>query len=304
MTRHLHFDPSREPLPPDEEMWGSDGLPSARDGDVDGAGDAVGETSAAAETEAAASDDALDAALRTLARESYHVRDATAPQSAATYDDSARIPRDAMWAAIAARRASQESIAKPSTRNARPVTVHALTPRQSRRFWQAFAALAATLLVGVIIGRGISDRGDSDSSAPALAASERGGADRDSSRLPLMLAELTSQHFASTEALLVTARQEMDGTNTDASVAAWARDLLMSTRLLLDTESLQDLRIRRLLQDLELTLALIVQAQSSGRDADAQTVREDLDRGDLLLRVRSAAMPTVNSPNDIRGMSE
>jgi hypothetical protein len=184
------------------------------------------------------------------------------------------------------------------------VRVHALTPRQSRRLWPTFAALAATLVIGVLIGRRVTEGGGAVQETPRVPLDVPGGVHGDAPGLPVMLATLTSQHFASTEALLVTARQDMGSGTTDASVATWARDLLLSTRLLLDTDELRDLRTRQLLQDLELTLALIVQAQSSGRAADAQTVRDDLESGDLLLRVRGAAMPTVNSPNDIRGMSE
>jgi len=254
------------------------------------------------------SDDALDATLRALAREHYHVRDDRASRAGAPHEQHANVPRDAMWAAISARRAITGRETRPATREENEMIVHALTPRQSRRLWPALAALAATLVVGVAIGRGLNARSDARSDARADAASiaimDDRRADNDTLGLPVMLAALTTQHFASTEALLVTARQGLSGPATEASVATWARDLLLSTRLLLDTEELRDLRTRQLLQDLELTLALIVQAQSSGRAADAQSVRDDLDAGDLLLRVRGAAEPAMNSPNNIRGMSE
>lgn len=308
MSRPLSFDPSREPLPPDEELWGSEDSIAPR------------------EPEQSPAHDALDASLRALARESYHVSGAGAGHPDTPHRVDADVPREAMWAALSAQRQARretprgEAAATASAaagdssggdtvgRESAGVVVHALAPRQSRRFWPAFAALAATLVAGVVIGRGVDGRGDAATDARTVADAgadaEGSEATRDARAMQVMLAELTSQHFASTEALLVTARQEMSGSPVDASVAVWARDLLLSTRLLLDTESLRDVRTRRLLEDLELTLALIVQAQSSGRDADAQTVRDDLERGDLLLRVRGAAMPTVNSPNDIRGMSE
>lgn len=298
MTRHLNFDPAREPLPPDDELWGSDGLPNAPDA----------ENSASASETLTPSDDALDATLRALAREHYHVRDDRASRASAPHEQLASVPRDAMWAAISARRANTGQETRPATRAEHEMIVRALTPRQSRRLWPALAALAATLIVGVVIGRGLTERSDDNldaaPDAASIAAMDDRRADNDTLGLPVMLATLTTQHFASTEALLVTARQGLSGTATDASIATWARDLLLSTRLLLDTEALHDLRTRQLLQDLELTLALIVQAQSSGRAADAQSVRDDLDAGDLLLRVRGAAMPTVNAPDDTRGMSE
>jgi hypothetical protein len=222
-----------------------------------------------------------DDAIRALARETYHV-------------PHAEVPRDAIWEAISARRERPQLV------------VHRVHPRPGRRLWPMFAALAATLAVGVAIGRGVNSGGAANEATRTAATDAAGDSTTmpSSDALPLMLAQLTAEHFDRSEALLVSARQNLDGGAPDESLSAWARDLLSTTRLLLDTDELGDARTRQLLQDLELTLALIVQAQSSGRAVDAAAVRDDLNDGDLLLRVRSASMPTMLSTQDVRGMSE
>lgn len=267
MTRHLHFDPSREPVPP-------------------------------ADAEAA-----LDDRLRAMAAASYNAP-STAPDA---------VPRDAMWAAIAARRvaprhrdaASHDGGAPPVEP---PVVVHRISPRAATRWWPVLAAMAATLAIGVSIGRGLDGarRERGETAERTLDVVDGSGAlnGANGSALPSMLAHITAEHFDRTEALLVSTRQSLDGAAPDGSLGQWAQELLTTTRLLLDTEQLTDQRLRQLLEDLELTLALILQAQASGRATDTQAVRDDLDSGDLLLRVRSAAMPTMPTTDDVRGMSE
>ncbi len=291
MTKALNFDPSRDPLPPDDELWGAEGLQqSARE-----------------------APDALDDGLRLLAASTYNVP-GTAP---------GETPRDAMWATIAARRrsagavdaaAEQEQVAVSPP----AVVVHEIRPHASRRWWPVLATMAATLAIGVFVGRGF-DR-DAREAAVAgqqiLAGDTSGGASKGAATngaatngaaahaLPVMLARLTAEHFDRSEALLLSTRHNLDGAENNEVLGQWARELLTTTRLLLDTEQVTDHRLRLLLEDLELTLALILQAQSSGRATDAQAVRDDLESGDLLLRVRSAAMPTMLSTDDVRGMSE
>lgn len=234
--------------------------------------------------------EAIDAQLRTLA--------------AASLPPDQPIPTEAMWAAISARRAPA---VVPSSRRALEIVASGVSPRRIRRFWPELAALAAMLVIGVAIGRSTdfrrSDAPVEANRAGALAVSD--AANAASSALPLMLAQLTTEHMARSEALLVTAKQDLSGAvSSNTMVSDWARELLSTTRLLLDTEQITDPQTRRLLQDLELTLALILQAQASGRATDVQAVREELSTGDLLLRVRGAGSPSLKTTDDVRGISE
>lgn len=266
MTRELPFDRARDPLPPPDELWGTPD---------------VAPQESAADTEDSPLTEAADAQLRTLA--------------AAHLPPDRPAPVDDMWAAISARRAPV-------------VGAVAESPRRVRRIWPQLAALAATLVVGVAIGRAFDFwRGDGAVQANrADVVAIDGSASENASALPLMLAQLTTEHMARSEALLVTAKQDLSSESAASGtmVSDWARELLSTTRLLLDTEQITDPQTRRLLQDLELTLALILQAQASGRAMDAQAVRDELSTGDLLLRVRGAGSPSLLTTDDVRGISE
>jgi hypothetical protein len=96
------------------------------------------------------------------------------------------------------------------------------------------------------------------------------------------------EHLVSTVALLTSVRDDDSSERLAPDMRGRARDLLGTTRLLLDEPQLRDERTRRLLQDLELVLAQIVQARSSAPEtkrAPSETMRET----NLLPRVRAAA---------------
>ncbi|HEY3257886.1 MAG TPA: hypothetical protein VGJ64_03450, partial [Gemmatimonadaceae bacterium] len=69
----------------------------------------------------------------------------------------------------------------------------------------------------------------------------------------------TIRHLANAEALLTAFRTDSRDAKMDAQLSAWARDLLSNTRLLLDSPAADDPQRARLLGDLELVLAEIVQ---------------------------------------------
>ncbi|HET9985299.1 MAG TPA: hypothetical protein VFQ38_16985 [Longimicrobiales bacterium] len=74
----------------------------------------------------------------------------------------------------------------------------------------------------------------------------------------------------------------------DPQLAAWARDVLSSTRLLLDSPAAGDPKIRGLLEDLELVLAQIVQLRPGGaRSEDLQLIEHALTQRDVLPRIRT-----------------
>lgn len=74
----------------------------------------------------------------------------------------------------------------------------------------------------------------------------------------------------------------------DPQLAGWARDVLSSTRLLLDSPAAGDPKIRGLLEDLELVLAQIVQLRPGGaRPEDMQLIEHALTQRDVLPRIRT-----------------
>jgi hypothetical protein len=102
------------------------------------------------------------------------------------------------------------------------------------------------------------------------------------------------QTLAQAEALLTSYRRGDDmvgGRDQEAMLQAarWARDVLSSTRLLLDSPASRDPQLRALLSDLELVLAQIVQVSGAPLQAGERELIERAMRDrDLLPRLRSA----------------
>ena len=276
MTQSFEFDPARVPLPPDEELWGT-------------------HTDEVAPSDAPSSEtDALDARLRALLQA----------------DAAPTVPRDAMWDAIRARRSERAETAsvrpvRSRSEADRDLSVRAIPRRLAPRPWPLLSALAATLAVGVAIGRVVDtmpERARETRAVVAAVSSDEPLVDSDARAT--LLAHFTAEHLSRTEALLVTTRTGTGTASDRDALARWARDLLATTRLLLDAEPAQSPPMQRLLQDLELTLALILQAQASGRPDDLRAVRADLDDGDLLLRVRTASTDPRGSITALPELSE
>ncbi len=98
----------------------------------------------------------------------------------------------------------------------------------------------------------------------------------------------TIKHLADAEALLTSFRIESRDQKMDASLSTWARDLLTSTRLLLDSPAAQDPRRERLLEDLELVLAQIVQLSPSAAPRERELIEGTIRDGHVMTRLRTA----------------
>jgi len=196
-------------------------------------------------------DDRLDERLRQAAQD-YHRPPAT--------------PREELWQRVAAVRAA---------RKRRVIVV-----RSALRWGVGIAAL---LTVGIGIGRW-SARGGDASTSPAVA----GGADRTPT---LAYRVAAAQYLTRTEALLTGFRAEARSPSVPAvQFAMQARDLLATTRLMLDSPAAQDARLKGLLEDLELVLAQIAQLPSGGGGdrEDVRSINQGLDQRSVLLRLRTA----------------
>jgi hypothetical protein len=98
------------------------------------------------------------------------------------------------------------------------------------------------------------------------------------------------QTLSQAEALLVAWRTDAPRDTAAAlQLGRWARDVLGSTRLLLDSPAASDPRLRALLDDLELVLAQIVQLSGAPlTDAERTLLERSVRERDLLPRIRSA----------------
>lgn len=192
------------------------------------------------------------------------------------YNRPGPVPREAIWEAIQAARRTiaprEEALPEPR----RPGMRLGGTP-----FWRL--AAAAMLLVAAGIGIGYQMRGDAAvpvaaTPAPdALAASE-----------PITGYEVkAAEHFTAAEMLLTSFQSTRDA-ETAAAVRDWARNLLSSTRLLLDSPAASDEPRRHLLEDLERILVQIMQLAPDAPASDREYLERTITRGEVLTRIRTS----------------
>jgi hypothetical protein len=105
----------------------------------------------------------------------------------------------------------------------------------------------------------------------------------------------TADHLARAEALLTafgSGAADLAGDDPAADGApdaAWARDLLTTTRLLLDSPAARDPQRRRLFEDLELVLVQIVRLPAERSGEERALIEQTIRRGDVLTKLRAAA---------------
>ena len=97
-----------------------------------------------------------------------------------------------------------------------------------------------------------------------------------------------NRHLANAEALLTAFRTDSRDARMDAQLSIWARDLLSNTRLLLDSPAADDPQRARLLGDLELVLAQIVQLSPGAAAQDRELIEGSIRSGQVMTRLRSA----------------
>jgi hypothetical protein len=97
-----------------------------------------------------------------------------------------------------------------------------------------------------------------------------------------------NRHLANAEALLTAFRTDSRDARMDAQLSTWARDLLSNTRLLLDSPAADDPQRARLLGDLELVLAQIVQLSPGAAAQDRELIEGSIQSGQVMTRLRTA----------------
>lgn len=98
----------------------------------------------------------------------------------------------------------------------------------------------------------------------------------------------TIRHLANAEALLTAFHNDSRDAKMDATLSLWARDLLSNTRLLLDSPAADDPQRAKLLGDLELVLAEIVQLSPGASTQDRGLIEGSIRNGQVMTRLRTA----------------
>jgi hypothetical protein len=175
-------------------------------------------------------------------------------------------PRDEMWSRIVAERARRRERAK----------VVRLRP------WMTWsAAAAAVLVVGIAIGR-LTVRGPATISSPPDAS--------------IAYRVAAAPYLTRTEALLTSFRAESRSGRVDTAFALQAQDLLVTTRLMLNSPAARDPRLASLLQDLEVMLVQIAQLPAGSDRNDVELINQGLDQRSVMLRLRAVSpTPGVNA---------
>jgi hypothetical protein len=162
-------------------------------------------------------------------------------------------------------------------------------PQASRFFSNRWIGIAATLMIGIALGRGstmINRTTAPTVPPPATVATVDQTADTLMER-PYELE--TSRYLGQTAALLVALPSEVRAGGTSAQFASRAGDLLTRTRLLMDSPAANDPGMRGLLDDLELVLMQVVRLQNSGNRTDLDLINRALEQRDVIPRLRTAA---------------
>ena len=184
-------------------------------------------------------------------------------------------PREEIWARIQAERegrrvGGQAHDVLPLRPSDRPTVRPSVRPT----IW--ITGIAALLAVGIGIGRlTIRPAAPVGPAATTTALKNRG---------KVAYSVATGEHLSRVETLLTSLRTGQD----QAQFSAQARELLTSTRLLLDSPGAADPKVRALLQDLELILVQVVQLDGASGHEELDLLTDGLEQRQVIPRLRTA----------------
>lgn len=196
---------------------------------------------------------------------------------------------DAMWSGIEAKAFRSDIGGRITDRDSkvRDLTRRWFAPR-------TLMQIAATLVIGVAIGRFTARTPNALPEASVLRRMQ------DTLTLAEPYASTTRRYFGQAAALLVDLPGEAKVGLGDVHVTGRAHDLLLTTRLLLDSPAADDPRTRGLLEDLELVFAQVARLQSGGSQgrSDLELIRQAVDQRDVLPRLRTAVADISAGDNE------
>src|SRR5688500_7360850 len=124
-------------------------------------------------------------------------------------------------------------------------------------------ALAASLAVGILIGRDLSGPAPVDEPVARTPRSD----------LPMAYRVVVGEHFTEAETVLALFAAD---SSADAALGTAARRLATTTRLLISSRAGEEPEVRRMLLELEILLAQIARLVDERDAAERQVVREGL----------------------------
>jgi hypothetical protein len=198
------------------------------------------------------------------------------------YHPPPEVPSEAIWAEIAAALPKRSGSAQVI-----PLRSGRRSLAEPRRVWPGrWATLATAAAALVVMGVGIGRLSVGPTTIPAevgeTASAPAAGA----------FWAAAVGHLSRTESLLTMVISDARMGRVDAEVSEWGRDLLLQTRLLIDSPASDNPLLRELLEDLELILIQVARLAPGLIDEEAQVgelglITEGLNDNDMLLRIRS-----------------
>ena len=173
-----------------------------------------------------------------------------------------------------------------------PVSVSPRRGTVSRAPW---LAAAAALMIGIGIGRYIPRSAKINGNPPSMTAASRSLPAADTSAVADAYRDQTSHYLGQAAALLISLPAKDASGKADAGFARKAADLLVTTRLLMDSPAAQDPKLRTLLEDLELVLVQIARLRGERSKGDLDLIHQAVEQGDVLSRLNSAVVTNQSS---------
>ena len=189
------------------------------------------------------------------------------------YREPPETPREAIWQRIEAARRNQPIAAKPQV-------IDIQSRRRLPRWAIGVVAAAAILLVGIAVGRWSLPEINRAGPEPSTVAS----APATDARAEVMIRYAAIEHLGRVESLLT----DYETGHTNGDFRSNARNLLSRTRLLLDSKSLADPAMRKLLEDLEVLLVQVAQLTPNGQGEERALIDDNLAGQAIRPRLRNA----------------
>jgi hypothetical protein len=184
------------------------------------------------------------------------------------------LPLDDMWSTIERRAFTQRAVLD-SRDDMHGSAWHRFRRSRTYRVLQA----AALVVLGVGIGRMTVTQ---TTAADAVVAVESDVG------VPYPYAPVTDRYLGQAAALLIDLPRELRDGDNDARFVAGASDLLLQTRLLLDSPAIEDPALRTLLEDLEVVLVQLVRLEADPDPLKVEMLEESLQHSDVIPRLRNA----------------
>lgn len=158
----------------------------------------------------------------------------------------------------------------------------------------SWLAAAAALVIGIGIGHYVPLGARGNAAFPAPVASNASPAE--TSAVADAYRDQTNHYLGQAAALLISLPPKEANGRTDSTFASKATDLLVTTRLLIDSPAAtQDPKLRSLLEDLELVLVQVARLRVEKNRGDLDLIHQAVEQGDVISRLNSAVATTQSS---------